>query len=199
MSQIKLSPNASGTGVFSINAPNSNTNRTLTLPDSDKDLNYVQEIPSTTKVGFRVVNSASVTIVNAATNYTITLNTDSGTVTNYGTCFNLGNHFNTTNYKFVAPVTGYYMLACTLYLISNGDSARYGRLEAKNQNGDNVFISINTISNESGDADYTQLNYSGVTLLNANDTIENFAASSQGSSQIEVGAGGCCFSGWLLG
>ena len=34
MSSIKLSPNASGTGEFTISAPNSNTNRTLTLPDS---------------------------------------------------------------------------------------------------------------------------------------------------------------------
>jgi hypothetical protein len=33
MSQIKLSPNASGTGDFTIASPNGNTNRTLTLPD----------------------------------------------------------------------------------------------------------------------------------------------------------------------
>ena len=34
MSSIKLSPNASGTGEFTIAAPNSNTNRTLSLPDA---------------------------------------------------------------------------------------------------------------------------------------------------------------------
>lgn len=34
MSSIKVSPNASGTGIFTIAAPNSNTDRTLTLPDS---------------------------------------------------------------------------------------------------------------------------------------------------------------------
>jgi hypothetical protein len=33
MSKIALSPNAAGTGTFTIAAPNSNTNRTLTLPD----------------------------------------------------------------------------------------------------------------------------------------------------------------------
>lgn len=33
MSSIKLSPNASGTGIFTIAAPNSNTDRTLNLPD----------------------------------------------------------------------------------------------------------------------------------------------------------------------
>ena len=34
MSSIKLSPNASGTGEFTIAAPNSNTSRTFNLPDS---------------------------------------------------------------------------------------------------------------------------------------------------------------------
>jgi len=33
MSKIALSPNSSGTGTFTIASPNSNTNRTLTLPD----------------------------------------------------------------------------------------------------------------------------------------------------------------------
>jgi len=34
MSQVKIQGNASGTGVFTIAAPNSNTDRTLTLPDA---------------------------------------------------------------------------------------------------------------------------------------------------------------------
>jgi len=33
MSKIALTPNASGTGTFTIASPDSNTNRTLTLPD----------------------------------------------------------------------------------------------------------------------------------------------------------------------
>ncbi len=34
MSQIALSPNASGTGTFTLQSPATNTNRTLTLPDT---------------------------------------------------------------------------------------------------------------------------------------------------------------------
>jgi hypothetical protein len=34
MSQVKIQGNASGTGIFTVAAPNSNTDRTLTLPDS---------------------------------------------------------------------------------------------------------------------------------------------------------------------
>ena len=35
MSKISFTPNASGTGTFTIASPDSNTNRTLTLPDAD--------------------------------------------------------------------------------------------------------------------------------------------------------------------
>ena len=38
MSKISLQPNASGTGTFTLAAPDSNTNRTLTLPDEDGSL-----------------------------------------------------------------------------------------------------------------------------------------------------------------
>ena len=38
MSKISLTPNASGTGTFTIASPDSNTNRTLTLPDVDGPL-----------------------------------------------------------------------------------------------------------------------------------------------------------------
>ena len=38
MSQVRVSGNASGTGIFTIAAPNSNTNRTLTLPDNSGTL-----------------------------------------------------------------------------------------------------------------------------------------------------------------
>ena len=38
MSKIALEPNASGTGTFTIASPNSNTSRTLTLPDASGEL-----------------------------------------------------------------------------------------------------------------------------------------------------------------
>jgi len=46
MSKIALEPNASGTGVFSIASPNSNNNRTLTLPDADGALLTAADIPA---------------------------------------------------------------------------------------------------------------------------------------------------------
>lgn len=34
MSRIKIAPNDSGTGIFTIESPNSNTNRTISIPDN---------------------------------------------------------------------------------------------------------------------------------------------------------------------
>ena len=38
MSKIKLAPNASGTGVLTIAAPNTNTDRTINIPDTAGDI-----------------------------------------------------------------------------------------------------------------------------------------------------------------
>jgi hypothetical protein len=49
MSKIALTPDASGTGTFTIAAPNSNTDRTLTLPDATGTVNVsglANEVPA---------------------------------------------------------------------------------------------------------------------------------------------------------
>lgn len=38
MSKVKIEGNASGTGTFTLTTPNSNTDRTFTLPDATGDL-----------------------------------------------------------------------------------------------------------------------------------------------------------------
>jgi len=46
MSKISLKPNASGTGVFSLEAPNSNVDRTLNLPDEAGTVATVENLPA---------------------------------------------------------------------------------------------------------------------------------------------------------
>jgi hypothetical protein len=46
MSKIALTPNASGTGTFTFAAPNSNSDRTLTLPDASGTLARTADIPT---------------------------------------------------------------------------------------------------------------------------------------------------------
>ena len=60
MSKVKIQPNASGTGIFSIAAPATNTDRTLTLPDVDATvmttaggtINGVTQISHPTETGY---------------------------------------------------------------------------------------------------------------------------------------------------
>lgn len=56
MSKVKIQGNASGTGVVTLTAPNTNTDRTITLPDGDITLGggvdgIVSTATSTAKIG----------------------------------------------------------------------------------------------------------------------------------------------------
>ena len=100
MSQIKLSPNASGTGVFTIDAPNSNTNRTFSLPD---ETGTVLTTESTTmpKVPVVQLQGASTTSVH---NTWVRFNWDE----NHGNHVDTASLFNTSNERIVPTLAGYY-------------------------------------------------------------------------------------------
>ena len=52
MTKIAIVPNAAGTGTFTIEAPNSNSNRTLTLPDAAGELlTDVSDLPAANLTG----------------------------------------------------------------------------------------------------------------------------------------------------
>jgi len=59
LSKISLEGNASGTGTFTIASPNSNTNRTLTLPDSTGTVVVSGTTPSFNGIAFPATQSAS--------------------------------------------------------------------------------------------------------------------------------------------
>jgi len=70
MSKISLKPNASGTGVFSLEAPNSNVDRTLTLPDeAGSVLTDVSDIESQVKTATNATGSAPVYACRAWVNF----------------------------------------------------------------------------------------------------------------------------------
>ena len=71
MSQIKLSSNASGTGIFTLASPATNTNRTLTLPDNTGTI-----LTSATTTGFpagsvlQVVSATKTDTFSTSSSYT---------------------------------------------------------------------------------------------------------------------------------
>tara|TARA_R110000765_G_scaffold367357_1_gene457510 strand:- start:36 stop:503 length:468 start_codon:yes stop_codon:yes gene_type:complete len=116
MSKITLSPNSLGTGTFTLASPNSNTNRTLTLPDAAGELltttgdgSGLTGISSGagTVVTWAAFNGASISITNSGNVSSIT---DAGTgkfYVNYSTAATNATHSSTMS----AVTSGYSMQA----------------------------------------------------------------------------------------
>ena len=69
MSKIALSPNASGTGVFTIASPSGNTDRTLTLPDEAGTVLTTAGIPASAMPAGSVIQVVSTSSSTAMTVY----------------------------------------------------------------------------------------------------------------------------------
>jgi hypothetical protein len=122
MSKVSLAGNASGTGIFTIASPNSNTDRTLTLPDNTGTLvtntsgSVSQSMLATGVAGtgpaFSVVRSTSQSI-SAGTFVKVQFDSE---------LFDTANSFDsTTNYRFTPQVAGYYQINANInYASSSG-------------------------------------------------------------------------------
>jgi len=142
MSKISLKPNDSGTGAFTLESPNSNTNRTLTLPDSSGTVATEENLPagytdSDALSLFNATGSAPVYACRAWVNFdgtgTVSIR-ESGNVssiTDNGTgdyTVNFSNAMPDTNYT---PVSG--ALGDTFYgtILILGESGSTGALKGK--------------------------------------------------------------------
>ena len=101
---------------------------------------------------------------------------------------NIGNHYNTSNYTFTAPVTGKYLFTCSVLNYPG------------TQSGGEIFFSVNGSTTYSPLARWytiTQqesITLSAIKLLNANDTL-----TVRGTIDAYVTSGHGHFSGMLLG
>lgn len=116
MSLIKLQGNASGTGAFTIAAPNSNTDRTLTLPDNTGTvLTTASTVTQKAMPAFRAYTTSSQTIT-------------SGTFTKVALqakSFDSTSAFDsTTNYRFQPTVAGYYQTNGSIYFQATSSLSR---------------------------------------------------------------------------
>ena len=157
MSKISLSPNASGTGTFTIASPNSSTDRTLTLPDNTGTIITTASTFAGTGPAFNAYASSAQSIANT-THTKIQLNTE---------VFDTNNNFdNTTNYRFTPTVAGYYQLTGSVQLAStsaisaveiykNGGIAAQGR--GVGTGGLNQAGNVSTILYANGSTDYFEL------------------------------------------
>jgi hypothetical protein len=113
MSKVAIQGNASGTGTFTIAAPNSNTDRTLTLPDEAGTV-LTSASSQVTGPAFSVYLSADQSI-SASTFTKVLLDTK---------VFDAENSFDLANSKFLPSVAGYY---CFNGFISTSNGANVSR------------------------------------------------------------------------
>jgi len=128
MSKVAIQGNASGTGVFTIASPNSNTDRTLTLPD---EAGTVLTSASTTVLpkgnsAFRAYLSSAYNI-SSGTFTKITLDAED---------FDLNNEFDTSNSRFTPTVAGYYWISAAF---ANNGASSPSRLIARLHKNGSVF------------------------------------------------------------
>ena len=161
MSKIALTPNATGTGVFTISSPATNTDRTLTLPDE------AGTVLTTATAGVPVNGPAFSAYANAtqsisqATFTKVAINTE---------VFDTNSNFDsTTNYRFTPTVAGYYQVNGTVRFAGT-TSAEY--IAAVYKNG-SVYSRGGDINSTGSTLGVSQLTFNEVVYLNGStDYIE---------------------------
>jgi hypothetical protein len=176
MSKIALSGNASGTGTFTFASPNSNTDRTLTLPDA------TGTILTTATAGVPVNGPAFSAYLGS--NQTVTQSTWTKLQINTeefdtNSCFD-----STTNYRFTPTVAGYYQVNATLYIQSPGQTYNQAAIYK------NGSVSKTGVSSSSSGLYF--VNVSALIYLNGStDYIELYAQTTGGSPTFGAGTSSC--------
>jgi hypothetical protein len=171
MSKVSISGNASGSGVFTIASPNSNTDRTLTLPDA------TGTVLTTATPGVPVNGPAFSAYANASTSLA------NGTYTKILFQleeFDTNSNYDTSTSRFTPTVPGYYQVTFGFYLAGltaqyafsllykNGSSFKYGNTLSAVAGGSTVNNSFLVYMN--GSTDYLEvygIQYSGGTITTA--------------------------------
>lgn len=162
MSTIKLAPNVSGTGALTIAAPNTSTDRTLTLPDA------TGTFLTTATAGVPVGGPAFSAYQTAGTAQSIP-NATYTKVTFQTKEFDTNNNFDpVTNYRFTPTVTGYYQVNAQVNFVSmaatgtvfvmiykNGANAKIGQRITPNIN--NIAVVVSTLIYMNGATDYLEV------------------------------------------
>jgi hypothetical protein len=186
MSLVKVQGNVSGTGTLTIAAPNTNSDRTLTLPDA------TGTILTTATPGVPVNGPAF--RANTVTAQTITNSTFTKVAYNVEEFDTNSNYDPTTNYRFTPTVAGYYQINANVSL--GGGSVGYVQC-AIYKNGFQ-YTSGSAVPNN-GTVGGMVMASAVVYLNGSTDYVEFYVWQNQGSSiNLQTSAGFNTFSGALI-
>jgi hypothetical protein len=123
MSKIALTPNASGSGTFTIASPNSNTDRTLTLPDEAGTV-----LTSASSAGSVPTNSGTALFSAKFGSPEVWISVASGGIVPFDAEeFDTDGVFDTSsgNHQFTAPADGVYLFWWAIYSGENDSDNRF--------------------------------------------------------------------------
>ncbi len=105
MSKISLTGNPSGSGTFTIASPNSNSDRTLTLPDNSGTV---------LTTGSTFAGTGPAFFANGATSASLTAGTNTKVAAFSSEVFDTNSNFDTATSRFTPTVAGYYQISASV-------------------------------------------------------------------------------------
>jgi hypothetical protein len=178
MSQVKIQGNASGTGIFTIASPNSNSNRTLDLPDNSGTVITTGSTAGVSQAMLASGVSGNGPAVGAYRSGNQTISSGVYTKIQFNIEeFDTNNCYdNTTNYRFTPNVAGYYQVnasqnngpstsptTSSIGIFKNGSAFKYGAYMTA---GNGMSTNVSAIVYCNGTTDYIEI-YAYITASTA--------------------------------
>ena len=138
MSKIVLQPNASGTGNITITTPNTNTDRTLNIPDVAGNFVTTGDTGTVTQgmIGSGVAGTGPAFSAHLSGNPGLTANTYTKMACNTE-LFDTDSCYDTSNYRFTPTVAGIYHCTVHVKLYTATNQTTFGKIAAIYKNGSN--------------------------------------------------------------
>ena len=188
MSKVKIEGNASGTGTLTISAPNTNTDRSLTLPDGAGEiLTNASTLSSSNLSGaLPAIDGSSLTgLANMTPAFHAYRSSNEGIAHQTGTTvkfdserFDSDNKYDTSTYRFTPGVSGKYFLYANILFVNAAADKLYALQIQKNGTG------IQFVANSTGSVvDDLSMNISAIVEANTTDYFNINVFHRAGSTQ----------------
>ena len=174
MSKITLSGNASGTGTLTLASPNTDTDRTLTLPDNTGTV---------ITTGSTFAGTGPAFFANGATSASLTAGTNTKVAAFSSEVFDTNSNFDTATSRFTPTVAGYYQISAAIRsntsltvlhatLYKNGVGYAAGNFRSLASGTANNTSTVSTLVYLNGSTDYVEM----YAFVNATATTDTTAA-----------------------